>query len=88
VLYNYDARFEGSVWIYPILMSKYRLLHYSGNTDCAIPTEGTKKWIAAQNYPVTRAERPYHTDAKFVGHITEFGNFSFATVNGTGHMAP
>ncbi len=42
---------EGSVWIYPILMGYgYRLLHYSGDTDGAIPTLGTRKWIENQGW--------------------------------------
>jgi len=63
-------------------------MHYSGNTDGAIPTLGTKAWIKNQKFAVTKEKREYHTHGNFTGHITEYGNFVFATVNGTGHMAP
>lgn len=71
-----------------MLEAGYRLLHYSGNTDGAIPTYGTQAWIKHHNFEVTRSERNYHTDGTVTGTITEYGNFSFAIVNGTGHMAP
>lgn len=88
IINNYRSQLEGSVWIYNIMKNDYKLLHFSGNTDGAVPTAGTKKWIRNQNYPITRAEREYKTDGFYTGHITEYGNFWFATVNGTGHMAP
>jgi len=48
---TYNSLREGSVWIYPILMNyNYRLMHYSGDTDGAVPTVGTRKWIAEQNW--------------------------------------
>ena len=78
------------MWIYNYFLKEtnYRLLHYSGNTDAAVGTAGTKRWIKNQGYTVTASEREWKVDDKFVGHITEYGNFVFATVNGTGHMAP
>ena len=81
---------EGSVWIYPILQAYgYRLLHYSGDTDGAIPTLGTRKWISDLAWNVTNDWRPYTTDDQVSGYIIEYeNNFSFATVHGVGHMAP
>lgn len=72
------------------MIDDYKILHYSGNTDGAIPTSGTRQWIAASNFTVTKKERPYTTSSTspFTGNITEYGNFLFVTINGTGHMAP
>lgn len=70
------------------MKQKYRLLHYSGTTDGAVPTHGTKQWIKAQNFTVTNAQRQWNVNGKPAGHITEYGNFWFATVHDTGHMAP
>ena len=79
----------GSVWIYNNFMEHgYRIMHYSGTTDAAIPTHGTKMWIKNQNYTVTAEQRDWKTNGKFSGHITEYGPFRFVTVHGTGHMAP
>lgn len=47
---TYQALREGSDWIYDILKAytqRYRLLHYSGDTDGAVTTLGTRRWIAA-----------------------------------------
>jgi hypothetical protein len=46
---TYQAFREGSIWIYHILKGypdRYRLLHYSGDTDGAVATLGTRRWIA------------------------------------------
>jgi len=43
---NYSYQFEGSLWIYKILKQYgYKMLHYSGDTDGAVPTYGTRRWI-------------------------------------------
>jgi hypothetical protein len=36
---------EASKWIYSILKNKIKILIYSGDTDGALPTYGTKQWI-------------------------------------------
>jgi carboxypeptidase C (cathepsin A) len=84
---KYQISLEGSVWIYRALKEKYKILHYSGTTDGAVPTAGTKKWIANEKFTQT-ALRRWSVGGVEQGHITEYGTFWFATVHGTGHMAP
>lgn len=90
VLIDYKTQFDGSVWIYESMMKEnYKLLHYSGNTDGAVPTSGTEEWISKKKFPVTNKTREYTTgDEGPTGNITGYGNFVYATINGTGHMAP
>ena len=38
----YHEQAEASMWIYPILRNKYELLFYSGDTDGAVATYGSK----------------------------------------------
>ena len=62
---SYLALREGSIWIYHILLGYsdwYKLLHYSGDTDGAVATLATRKWIAAQDWKVTNEWRPWTTD--------------------------
>ena len=81
-IYNtYKSFREGSVWIYPTLKSYgYRLMHYSGDTDGAVPTLGTRKWIAQQGWSVTKDWRAWTTDDQISGNIIEYDNFVFATM--------
>jgi len=86
---TYMSYREGSVWIYPILKAYgYRLMHYSGDTDGAIPTLGTRTWIQQQGWNVTNDWRAYQTEGQVTGYIIDYDNFSFATIHGAGHMCP
>jgi carboxypeptidase C (cathepsin A) len=86
---TYMSYREGSVWIYPILKAYgYRLLHYSGDTDGAIPTLGTRTWIQQQGWNVTKDWRPYTTEDQVSGYVIDYDNFQFVTIHGVGHMAP
>ena len=38
----YHEQREASYWIYPILQNQYRLMFYSGDTDGAVTTYGSK----------------------------------------------
>ena len=52
--FNYNLQYEGSVWIYPILKAYgYNILFYSGDTDGAVPTLGSRRWIQKMNWEVT-----------------------------------
>jgi len=65
------------------------MLHFSGDTDGAVPTLGTQGWIATLNWPVTEAWRPYLVNGQVAGYLEAYhGGFTFASVHGAGHMAP
>lgn len=87
---TYQAFREGSIWIYNIMLgySWYNILHYSGDTDGAVATLGTRRWIAQQGWNVTKEWRPWTTDGDLSGYLEDYGQFTFATVHGVGHMAP
>ena len=88
---TYQAFREGSIWIYNILKGYpdlYRLLHYSGDTDGAVATLGTRRWIQQQGWSVTNEWRPWTTDGGLSGYLEDYGTFTFATIHGVGHMAP
>ena len=44
----------GSIDVYINLEGKYKMLIYSGDTDMAVPTYGTKAWIESLNWNVTK----------------------------------
>jgi carboxypeptidase C (cathepsin A) len=86
---EYHRGAQGSQWIYEALQGKYRMLHFSGDTDGAVPTLGTQGWIATLGWDVTEAWRPYTVDSQVAGYLESYaGEFTFATVHGAGHMAP
>ena len=85
---HYKIGSEGSQWVYEALFGKYRMLHYSGDTDGAVPTLGTQNWIASTSWESTDAWRPYYLDGQVAGYIEVYDQFTFATVHGAGHMVP
>jgi carboxypeptidase C (cathepsin A) len=76
--------------IYVALKDKYRVLKYSGDTDGAIPTYGTKQWINELNWPIKTQWHPFKQDGQVAGYseTRNNGKFTFATIHGGGHMAP
>jgi serine carboxypeptidase-like clade 2 len=90
--YNYTASEKGSRWIWEELHEapeNYRFLKYSGDTDGAVPTLGTVKWINDLAWPITQKYRPYYlTKNEIAGYIEEREGLTFATVHGSGHMVP
>mmetsp|Transcript_25596 Transcript_25596/g.18093 ORF Transcript_25596/g.18093 Transcript_25596/m.18093 type:complete len:85 (+) Transcript_25596:794-1048(+) len=64
------------------------MLKYSGDTDGAVPTYGTRQWINELNWPVTEAWRPWFTEGQVSGYVEKYDGLDFATVKGVGHMAP
>ena len=93
--WHYTSQPEGSQWIYEELMGKIHMLHYSGDTDGAVPTLGTQNWIASTDWKVSTEWTPYFVDAQVAGYTEYYENdsnsdvgFTFGTVHGAGHMAP
>lgn len=82
-------RGQGSQWVYEALQGKYKMLHFSGDTDGAVPTLGTEGWINSLNWAVEEKWRTYLVDGQVAGYLEAYeGGFTFATVHGAGHMAP
>jgi len=38
------------------------MLHYSGDSDGAVPTLGTQRWIASMGWNTTEEWRPYYVN--------------------------
>lgn len=85
---RYHCQTEGSYWIYPILKNKYRIMFYSGDTDGAVPTYGSKEWIKELGWDVKAEWRPWFTEGQVSGFVEEYDGLDFVTVKGVGHMAP
>jgi len=86
---EYHRGAKGSQFIYEALQGKYRMLHFSGDTDGAVPTLGTQNWIASLNWNVEEKWRAYLVDNQVAGYLESYeGGFTFASVHGAGHMAP
>ena len=87
--YNYQLAQEASMWIYGVLAQNgIRMMHYSGDTDGAVPTYGTKRWIEKLNLPLKSEWRQWHFEEQVTGFITQYEGLDFITVKGVGHMAP
>jgi len=85
---TYNKQEIGSQWAYEALRGKYRLLHYSGDTDGAVPTLGTMRWMDALGWEIKEPWRPYYLNGNVAGYIEVYDGVTLGTVHGAGHMAP
>lgn len=85
---GYSKQYNASEFTYLTLRNNYRILHYSGTSDGAVPTRGTRQWMNKLNWPITDKWRPYHFNESLCGYIEQRDGMTFATVHGTGHMVP
>ena len=85
---RYNVQDEASEWIYHVLRNKTRLMFYSGDTDGAITTYGSKSWMKGLGWPIVDAWRPWFTDGQISGYTETYDGLQFVTVKGVGHMAP
>ena len=86
---KYTTLDAGSQWVYEQLHGKYRMLHYSGDVDGAVPTIGTQGWISTLPFTTVDSWRAYMYGGQVAGYVEVYdGDFTFATVHGSGHMVP
>lgn len=84
----YDSLHKASEWIYPIIRHRMRILHYSGDTDGAVPTYGTQQWMHELGWEIIKPWRSYYVDKQVAGSYTMRDGMDFGTIHGCGHMAP
>jgi len=85
---QYFPQAEGSLWIYTALRNQVRILFFSGDTDGAVPTYGSRRWIQALNWGVKEKWRPWFTNGQVSGYVEKYNGMDFVTVHGVGHMSP
>lgn len=87
---DYNLQNEASQWIYSILKNQgIRMLFFSGDSDGAVPTEGTRLWIEELGWKVAKKWRHWKTGNQVSGFIEQYeGGLDFVTIRGVGHMAP
>jgi carboxypeptidase C (cathepsin A) len=69
------------------------MVFYSGDTDGAVPTYGTKRWLAKLNWPLKTTGgqwRTWHSGPtkQVAGFQQNYDGLDFFTFRGVGHMAP
>ena len=88
---KYQLQQEASLWIYDVLRNNgFKMLFYSGETDGAVPTYGTKAWLKELNWPITTPWTKWESDEGQVnGWSTMYADLlNFTIIRGVGHMAP
>jgi len=85
---EYHEQPEASLWIYRVLQNQIKLMFYSGDTDGAVTTYGSKRWIQKLDWNVTTEWRPWYTETQVSGYVEQYDGLDFVTVKGVGHMAP
>lgn len=89
VNFNYVQLEKASLWIYPTLKEGgYRILKYSGDTDGAVPTYGTEKWIDKLNWTLKQEHRPWFMNNKVAGFMEIRDGLDYLVFHGVGHLVP
>lgn len=64
---------------------------YSGDTDLAVPVNGSQKWIDSLKLGVKsdwRQWRAFNDRMIVAGYRQIYNGLTFVTIKGTGHMVP
>ena len=88
---RYKILEQGSIWTYPELIGKIRILIFSGDTDLAVPYNGNQAWIKNLGLEIKKPWeqwRAYDDEENVSGYRVVYDGLIFATVKGTGHMVP
>ena len=73
--------------LYPELInSGLKIRIYSGDTDTAVATAGTRQWIKKLNMTRTHEWSEWTVGNQIAGFYENYGNFTFMTIKGSGHM--
>ena len=86
--WTYTKNTSASQWVYEMYKDKYRMLHYSGDTDGAVPTLGTFRWVSALNWTITTNWTTFTVNRNLAGYYEDRGQFTLMSIHGAGHMAP
>lgn len=80
----------GSLHLYEELrVADIRIVHFSGNTDAAVPTTGTRQWVFETEYEVLTDWAPFYVGNNQIGGFGEIRKgITFVTAQGVGHMVP
>merc|ERR1739840_19267 len=70
--------------IYRVLQHQTKLMFYSGDTDGAITTFGSKSWMKNLGWDVLEAYRPWYTDGQVSGYTQLYDGLRFVSVKGVG----
>lgn len=64
-------------------------MFYSGDTDGAVTTYGTRLWIKNDlKWPILEPFTPWYSDNQVAGYKEKYDGLEFITIHGVGHMAP
>ncbi|XP_024638228.1 serine carboxypeptidase-like 19 isoform X2 [Medicago truncatula] len=67
----------------------YRSLIYSGDLDLIVPFRSTQAWIRDLNYSIIEDWRSWYVNGQVAGYTRTYSNrMTYATVKGSGHIAP
>ncbi len=72
------------------MKDKYKIMFYSGDTDGAVPTYGSRRWITGLGWAEKDDGqwRPWYTNGQVSGYVQNYDGLDFVTIHGVGHMAP
>ena len=87
--FEYHLQKEGSVWIYELLKrNDIKILKFSGDTDGAVPTYGSERWIRDLGWDTKGEWAPWIVNNQVAGYNKFYDGLTFVTIHGVGHMAP
>jgi carboxypeptidase C (cathepsin A) len=88
ITYRKDPK--GSYYLYPKLINNnLRVWIYSGDVDCAVPYNGTQRWIQNLNLKPLKLYQSWSIDKEMVaGYRTVYTGLTLVTIKGAGHMVP
>ena len=89
---NYVMSEEASYYLYPkLIKSGLKIMIFSGDTDMAVPYNGSQRWIDSLKLEILspwRSWRAFGDMTTIAGYRTIYKGLTFVTVKGTGHMVP